>query len=151
MQLCVPLIVCAAAVMQGAGAAPAMKLDNVRLLVTNFDKAFVFYRDVIGLTPTWGKPGENYASFLFPGGAQVALFKRALMADAVGAAARPATRHEQDTAALVLSVDDVDAAYARLRAKGVEFAGRRQTRKPGASGSRISAIPTAPSSKCFRR
>src|SRR6478672_11981558 len=123
MQLFMPLVALAAVVMQGNTPVPAVKLDNVRLLVTHFDEAFVFYRDVVGLRPTSGKPGENYASFVFPGGAQIALFKRALMAEAVGAAARPATRLEQDTAALILSVDDVDAVYARLKAHGVEFVG----------------------------
>lgn len=126
MQLLIPFaVLMAAAAAQGAPppAAAPMKLDNVRLLVTRFDETFAFYRDVIGLTPTWGKPGENYASFSFAGGGQMAIFRRALMADAVGTAAQPSTRREQDTAALVLAVDDVDAVYARLRARGVAFAG----------------------------
>jgi catechol 2,3-dioxygenase-like lactoylglutathione lyase family enzyme len=123
MQLFLPFVALAAAVMQGNTPTPALKLDNIRLLVTRFDEAFVFYRDVVGLRPTSGKPGENYASFVFPGGAQIALFKRELMAEALGTGARPATRLEQDTAALILSVDDVDALYARLKAKGVEFVG----------------------------
>jgi catechol 2,3-dioxygenase-like lactoylglutathione lyase family enzyme len=76
---------------------------------------------VLGLVPTWGKPGENYASFTFPGGAQIALFRRSLMAEAVGTAARPSSRGEQDTAALVLSVDDVDALYGKLKQSGLEF------------------------------
>src|SRR4051812_26952488 len=82
----------------GGRAAPPLKMDNVRLLVTDFDGTFAFYRDVLGLTVTWGAPGENYASFSFAGGGQIALFKRAIMADAIGAAARPSTRQEQDTA-----------------------------------------------------
>src|SRR6478672_11493191 len=96
----------------------AITFDNVRLLVSRFDETFVFYRDVLGLKPTWGKPGENYASFAFPGGAQIALFRKSLMADAVGTSGQPSTRREQDTAALILSVDDVDAVYARLKAAG---------------------------------
>jgi lactoylglutathione lyase len=116
------VLLAAAAAAQTPPPAP-LKLDNVRLLVSRFDETFAFYRDVIGLTPSWGKPGENYASFVFPGGGQVALFRRALMAEAVGTAAQPSTRREQDTAALVLAVDDVDAVYARLRARGVEFTG----------------------------
>ena len=47
----------------------------------------------------------------------------AMMAEAVGTAGLPSTRREQDTAALVLTVDDVDATYARLRTRGVEFTG----------------------------
>jgi lactoylglutathione lyase len=103
-------------------AAPAVRFDNVRLLVAEFDRSFAFYRDILGLQPTWGKPGENYASFAFPGGGgTLALFNRALMAEATGGAALPATRREQDAVALVLSTDDVDAVYAKLRGKGVIF------------------------------
>src|SRR5260221_5189684 len=82
-----------------------LRFDNVRLLVVRFDETFLFYRDVLGLQPTWGAAGENYASFAFPGGGQLALFKRALMADAVGAATQPSTRQEQGTAPIVFSVD----------------------------------------------
>jgi catechol 2,3-dioxygenase-like lactoylglutathione lyase family enzyme len=98
----------------------ALKFDNMRLLVTRFDETYAFYRDVLGLKPTWGKPGENYASFAFPGGGEIAIFRRSMMADAVGTAARPSTRQEQDTAVLILTVDDVDALYARLK-RAVEF------------------------------
>jgi lactoylglutathione lyase len=104
--------------------ADTIRLDNVRLLVARFDEVFLFYRDVLGLTPTWGQTGASYASFAFPGGGgQLAIFRRALMAEAVGAASRPSTRREQDTAALVLAVGDVDAVYRRLRDKGVRFSG----------------------------
>jgi catechol 2,3-dioxygenase-like lactoylglutathione lyase family enzyme len=111
---------------QGTPPAYVVKFDNVRLLVSRFDETYAFYRDALGLKPTWGKPGENYASFAFPGGAQIALFRKSLMADAVGTSAQPSTRREQDTAALILSVDDVDALYARLKAAGVEFTGEPQ-------------------------
>lgn len=130
MQALIPSVALTTLFLAGAAAAQdppkapsPIRFDNVRLLVTRFDETFAFYRDVLGLTPTWGKPGDNYASFAFPGGAQIALFRRSLMADAVGTAAQPATRREQDTAALVLTVDDVDALYARLKPTGIEFAG----------------------------
>lgn len=92
-----------------------LAFDNMRLLVSRFDETYAFYRDVLGLKPTWGKPGENYASFAFPGGGAIAIFRRSLMADAVGTAARPSTRQEQDTAVVILRVEDVDALYARLK------------------------------------
>ena len=113
----------------GQGTTPpssAIKFDNVRLLVSRFDESYAFYRDLLGLKPTWGKPGDNYASFAFPGGAQIALFRKSLMADALGTSTQPSTRREQDTAALILSVDDVDVFYARLKAAGVEFTGAPQ-------------------------
>ena len=117
----VTLTLAAAAAQDTPPPSSAIKFDNVRLLVTRFDETFAFYRDILGLKPTWGKPGENYASFAFPGGAQIALFRKGLMADAVGTSSQPSTRREQDTAALILSVDDVDTLYARLKAAGVEF------------------------------
>ena len=133
MQLLLPcafvLFAAAVAVQDGPRTPPVpMKLDNVRLLVTKFDETFAFYRDVVGLKPAFGKPGDNYASFVFPDGAQIALFRRALMAKAVGTSAQPSTRREQDTAALILAVDDVDAVYKRLLARGVEFAGEPANR-----------------------
>jgi catechol 2,3-dioxygenase-like lactoylglutathione lyase family enzyme len=107
---------------QDAPQAPSpLKFDNVRLLVTRFDESYAFYRDVLGLKPTWGKLGENYASFAFPGGGEIAIFRRSLMADAVGTTTQPATRHEQDTAAVILSVDDVDRLYSALKSSGVQF------------------------------
>jgi lactoylglutathione lyase len=127
MQAWIPLLTVAA--LTAAHAAPAasrnepvgVKLDNVRLLVTRFDESLAFYRDVLGLKLTWGKEGDNYASFAFANGGQIALFRRSLMADAVGTATRAATRTEQDTAALVFSVENVDEAVRRLEAAGVRF------------------------------
>src|SRR6516162_10839423 len=110
------MLLCAlAAIALAAGQNPppsnVLKFDNVRLLVSRFDETYAFYRDVLGLKPTWGKPGENYASFAFPGGGEIAIFRRSMMADAVGAAGRPSTRQEQDTAVLILAADDVDALF----------------------------------------
>ena len=87
------LLLAGTAAAQGVPKEPSpIRFDNMRLLVSRFDETFVFYRDVLGLTPTWGKPGDNYASFAFPGGAQIALFRRSLMAEAIGTTAEPATR-----------------------------------------------------------
>lgn len=133
MQILLSFAVAAAAVAAFGGnnqaAAPSFKFDNVRLLVSRFDDTYAFYQDVLGLKATWGKPGDNYASFVFPGGAQVALFRRSMMAEALGAAARPATRQEQDAVAMVLSVGDVDEAFAHLKRRGVDFIDAPQDQK----------------------
>src|ERR1700748_3514194 len=89
-------VVAAALTGPGAPPAPVLKLDNVRLLVDRFDEAYAFYKDVLGLQVTSGKPGENYASFAFAGGGQIALFRRAAMADVVGTAAGSSARAAQD-------------------------------------------------------
>ena len=112
-----------------ASDAQGLKLDNVRLLVNHFDETFVFYRDALGLTPTWGGVGQNYASFGFPGGGgQLALFKRELMADAIGVA-HSGDGSPGESVALVLAVEDVDAAVARLKAKGVVFVAPPESRE----------------------
>jgi catechol 2,3-dioxygenase-like lactoylglutathione lyase family enzyme len=131
MQRMVVAAAAAATFVAGAATAGAetWKLEQVRLLVTKFDETFLFYRDVVGLKATWGDVGQNYAALVFPDGAQIGLFKRAMMADAVGAAGMPATRREQDTAALVIAVDDIDATYQRLQARGVRFVAAPQSRE----------------------
>jgi catechol 2,3-dioxygenase-like lactoylglutathione lyase family enzyme len=127
MQVLLPaLAIVAAAAAALSGAPPRVdqfKLDNTRLFVTKFDETYAFYKDVLGLTPAWGTPGGNYASFVFANGGQIALFRKALILDVVGTAGRPSTRTEQDTIGLVLEVENVDAACGALRAKGVTFVG----------------------------
>ena len=56
---------------------------RARLLVSDFKGCFLFYRDVLGLEVTWGDQTGTYASFRV-GNTGLALFKRGLMAEAVG-------------------------------------------------------------------
>jgi catechol 2,3-dioxygenase-like lactoylglutathione lyase family enzyme len=60
-----------------------MKFSHVRLLVSDFDACFRFYRDVMGWRPTWGEEGETYASFDDGSGGGLALFSRDEMAEAL--------------------------------------------------------------------
>ncbi|MDQ2805344.1 MAG: VOC family protein [Chloroflexota bacterium] len=99
-----------------------MQLGEVRLLVNDFDGCFRFYRDVLGLTLTWGAEGEVYSSFTVgEGGPTVALFARALMAAVVDTAglADPATT--QDRVLLAFDVGDLAATVTMLEGKGVTF------------------------------
>ena len=98
-----------------------MKLYGIRLLVTDFDASFRFYRDVLGLEPVWGEEGGRYADFKAGNGALIALFRRDVMAAAVGAQDLPPTASAQDKAAIILQVDDVDRTVSRLRSKGAAF------------------------------
>ncbi len=95
-----------------------MKLANTRLLVKDFKTSFRFYRDVIGLTPTFGGEDDVYAD-RDTGGALLALFQSELMEAAVGADATPIDG--RDKAVLVFEVADVDGAVHKLQAKGVTF------------------------------
>lgn len=91
-----------------------MRLDQVRLLVADFPAAFRFYRDVIGLAPTWGGEDDTYAAFATGTEAGLALFDGAEMAATVSTADLPTTAARRDAFVLVLEVDDVDAAAARV-------------------------------------
>ena len=93
---------------------------GARLLVTDYQRALCFYRDVLRFPLTWGDESTGYAAF-DTGGAPLAIFSRQAMADAVGAGAQPAAAEAQDTFVLTFVVDDVDTEYERLRERGVAF------------------------------
>lgn len=64
-----------------------MKLNNIRLLVENFDDCFRFYTEKVGLKVTWGKIGGDYASFdigISSNKMGFSIFKSDLMAKQVG-------------------------------------------------------------------
>jgi len=97
-----------------------LRLTHVRLLVKDFAACFRFYRDVLGFEVLWGEEEGRYADFR-AGDAIVALYKRGLMAEAVGEAEKPSEAEAQDRAALIFAVEDVDATYESLKMKGVTF------------------------------
>jgi lactoylglutathione lyase len=85
-----------------------MRFSQARLLVEDFAAAFRFYRDTLGLAVGFGDEASGYASF-DTGTGTVAIFERSGQADVVE------LRPPGDSTLLVLEVDDVDAAVARLR------------------------------------
>ncbi|MGX1753465.1 VOC family protein [Sphingobacterium sp. NPDC055346] len=98
-----------------------MKLNNIRLMVRDFDSCFRFYKETLGLECAHGDVGEVYASFNIgmPGG--LALFKSELMNMALGISAMENRRGSNDQFALILEVDDVDASFEDLKKKGIDF------------------------------
>jgi lactoylglutathione lyase len=104
-----------------------LRLTHVRLLVTDFADCFRFYRDVLGFEVLWGEEDGRYADFK-AGDAIVALYDRRLMAEAIGTADLPSEADAQDRAALIFTVQDVDAACEQLKARGVEFVTEPQDR-----------------------
>jgi catechol 2,3-dioxygenase-like lactoylglutathione lyase family enzyme len=105
-----------------------MRLTYNRLLVTDFRAAFLFYRDVLGLTPTFGTEDDVYADFE-AGGTTIALFRRDFMEQAIGAPVSPADATGPDKIALIFEVENVDETYADLQSKGVQFLTAPQDRK----------------------
>lgn len=98
-----------------------MKLNNIRLLVNDFDRCFTFYNDIIGLECTWGKLGDNYASFNICVPSGLALFKADLMNNAINNSAESKNVVIQDKIAIVIQVDNVNEIYSSLQNKGVTF------------------------------
>lgn len=98
-----------------------MKLNNIRLLVANFDETFLFYRDKLGLKVTWGDLGENYAQFQLGNAETLAIFSKNLMAKAVNTSHLPSKSSAQDNMALIFTVENVDQFYDSLHSKGISF------------------------------
>lgn len=94
-----------------------MKLTHVRLLVRDFPAEFRFWRDAVGLRPTYGGEEGGYAHF-DTGDATLAIL-RTRWRQAVDATARG--QRGNDQAALILRVEDVEASYRQLRDRGVVF------------------------------
>ncbi|WP_431926607.1 VOC family protein [Nonomuraea jabiensis] len=103
-----------------------------RLLVRDFPASAAFYqavlRELLGVEPVKVLPG--YANWDIEGQAGLALFGRDRLAAAVGTADLPETAQgaAQDTAMLVMKVDDVDAAAACLARHGATVAAPPQDR-----------------------
>lgn len=97
-----------------------LRLANARMLVADYRACFRFYRDVLGFEVAWGDEDGQYAEFK-AGNGVIALYKRELMAEAVGAAGKPGEADTQDRAALIFEVEDVDATCEELAARGVEL------------------------------
>ena len=98
-----------------------MKLSNIRLLVNDFDKCFTFYNDILGLECTWGKLGDNFASFNLGIPSGLALFKAELMSIAINNAGAKENETLQDKLAIIIEVDNVNETFNTLQNKGVTF------------------------------
>jgi catechol 2,3-dioxygenase-like lactoylglutathione lyase family enzyme len=98
-----------------------MKFSNIRLLVKDFDKCFTFYNNILGLECTWGKLGDNFASFNIGYPSGLALFKAELMNIAINNADAKQNEILQDKIAIIIQVDNVNKTYNWLQGKGVTF------------------------------
>lgn len=105
----------------------AYSYSFTRLLVRDFAANYRFYRDVMGFTVAFGEEHDVYADFK-TGEVTIALFDRGAMAEAIGTTDLPSTATVQDSVALCFAVENVDAACADLRAKGVTLVTEPQDR-----------------------
>ena len=96
-----------------------MRFTHVRLLVDNMDDCVRFYRDVMGLEMTLDAGGGVYCEF-DAGDAILALYRRDLMGTMIDAELQTPSP-SQEASVLTFTVDDVDAAYEALGARGASF------------------------------
>jgi lactoylglutathione lyase len=95
-----------------------MKLTHIRLLVNDIEACRAFYKEKLGFKETLAVVEGIYYEF-DAGDCVLALYKRELMESVAGVVM--ADDKPVDKVALTFNVDDVDATYKDLRAKGVKF------------------------------
>lgn len=95
-------------------------MTHTRLLVSNYNDCFIFYRDIMGFTVVWGDENGIYADFNV-NGHLLALFGKATMAEAIGAESPKLKSEQQDDVCLIFAVEDVDGTYDSLKQKGVNL------------------------------
>ncbi len=96
-----------------------MKLSNIRLLVTNFEKSFDFYSKTLGLKCTWGSKDAVFASFDIGLPSGLAIFKAELMADVTGNTNSNSALN--DKFAIIIEVHNVDETFRKLQNKSIQF------------------------------
>lgn len=98
-----------------------MELNCIRLLVEDFDGCFKFYSETLGLNVTWGKIGDDYASFDLGIPSVLSIFKSDLMARVIGNAEKALPSDHREKMAIILKVENVDQSFQDLLEKGVHF------------------------------
>jgi predicted enzyme related to lactoylglutathione lyase len=83
----------------------------------------------MGLNPEYGDESGVYADFQ-AGSAKLALYKRELMAEAIGATSKELSGETQDVVAVILGVSNVDETFDALSKRGANFVDTPQDR-PG--------------------
>jgi lactoylglutathione lyase len=97
-----------------------MRLTHVRVLVRDYEAAFRFWRDTVGLAVISGEEEGPYAEFE-TGPATLAIFSSTAMSNSTGVTSGRGGRGADDLM-IVIAVDDVDQAARDLEARGVRFA-----------------------------
>jgi lactoylglutathione lyase len=97
-----------------------MKLLQIRLVVKDFKKSVIFYRDMLEFTVRWYEEDMEYALFDI-GETKIELLSRKAMAEVLGEANIPIEGGTSSNFILDFGVEDVDVSYNRLRKKGIEF------------------------------
>ena len=113
-------------------------LDHIGIAVANLDEALRFYRDALGLeidTPE-DVPSQHVRAHFIPAGESALELLEAT--DAESPIAKYVARRGPGLHHITLRVDDILAALARLKDRGVRLID--ETPRPGAHGSLVAFI-----------
>jgi len=92
------------------------------LVQKDYGVCYDFYKEKLGLIPTWGDRNGPYTSFAVAEGEPncFSIFLGSDMAH-VNGYAQPTRNNHTDTISITIPSEDVQADYEMLKAKGVEF------------------------------
>lgn len=91
-----------------------------RLLVSDLESCFVFYRDIMEFQVTVEALNDGYAEFVIEE-MRLALFRRQEMAEIIGNTHKPSHTESQDRVVLTFTVPNLDEACYQLKHKGIKF------------------------------
>jgi methylmalonyl-CoA/ethylmalonyl-CoA epimerase len=116
-------------------------LDHIGVAVRELSEAIAFYRDALGLDVS--EPSEVLservrAVFVPVGDASIELLQATAPDSAI---ARSIERRGEGLHHITLAVDDLGAALARLKARGIRLVD--ETPRPGAHGTRVAFVHPA--------
>ena len=113
-------------------------LDHIGIAVANLDEALAFYRDALGLEVEVPEevPSQRVRAHFIPAGQAALELLEATAADSP--IAKYLAKRGPGLHHITLRVDDIAAALARLKARGVRLID--ESPRPGAHGSLVAFI-----------
>jgi methylmalonyl-CoA epimerase len=113
-------------------------LDHVGIAVSDLSEALAFYRDALGLEiePPEEVSSQRVRAHFIPAGQAALELLEATAADSP--IAKYLEKRGPGLHHITLRVEDIEAALARLKARGVRLIDERP--RPGAAGSRVAFI-----------
>ena len=116
-------------------------LDHIGIAVANLDDALRFYRDALGLEIEAAEevPSQRVRAHFIPAGGAALELLEAM--DETSPIAKYVAKRGPGLHHITLAVDDIEAALARLKARGVRLID--ESPRPGAHGSLVAFIHPA--------
>ena len=97
-----------------------VRASYTRLLVSDLEACFNFYRDMMEFKVNMEALRDGYAEFA-AGDMRVALFRRQEMAEMIGSENKLTHTECQDKIVLIFTVADLESECQQLKHKGVKF------------------------------